>query len=142
MRAILIDPFTQTLTEHELLEEKPRDDIKRLLDCEYTDFVYVIPKHFLLVDEMGLHKPNKYFLLRGYGQPLAGKGLVIGKTPEFGDYASATLSLDAVKKNVMFLGPETIFKGLHSEEKKSGNKFIMSIIADFEGVPKWPEDNS
>jgi hypothetical protein len=57
----------------------------------------------IYVDEEGLLKPqDNFFLYKGYNQPLAGNGLVLGTTDE-GESTSPKISLKEVVENVVFM---------------------------------------
>lgn len=57
----------------------------------------------IYVDEEGLLKPqSNFFLYKGYNQPLAGNGLVLGTT-DAGETVSVKAKLETIKKNVQFM---------------------------------------
>lgn len=107
MRAILIDPFTRTISEVDT--DASLDDVYTLLDIETLTVVAYDREHALFLDDEGLLKSNEvqaYFHVEGSDQPFAGRGLIIGDN--YGDNRAATLSLDAVKKAVTFLDSTTV----------------------------------
>lgn len=106
MKAYLIDPVHAAITEITLDPAKDRlPQIYAHLGCDAIDAVTIpnAPDHTCYVDDEGLHKPLCHFIaLRGYPHPIAGKGLVVRIT-ESGDTAAATLSLDQLKRDVMYI---------------------------------------
>jgi hypothetical protein len=108
VRAILIDPVAKTVTEVEH-DAKDFTDIHRLLSDPENGLkvgcftaVGIDRHHHVFVDDNGLlEDPKHFFEWKGYGQPLAGRGLVLA-TDEAGDTVAAMISLDAVKAAVSF----------------------------------------
>ena len=95
MRAILIDPFTQTIEEVDYSGDYK--DIYTLIQCELFSTVYCL-EDTLFVDDEGLYvKDQRYFKVAGYPQPLAGRGLLLG-TNEEGDSVDATAKLSVIEK--------------------------------------------
>lgn len=100
MDAYLIDPFTRTITQVEYSGDY--QEIYRLIGCdtftcadinEYGDTVFV--------DDEGLinGKPQEFFLVADYPQPLAGKGLVLG-TDQEGESVSPSITLEQLKARI------------------------------------------
>jgi len=144
MRAILIDPFNETVTEvehngdykniYQLLSQNEEIQCKHCKEffakyscgadrygecdcprcqgyCECIDKVVVNTftivelndnRDTMFVDDEGLLKLPKYFFQwRGYDQPLAGKGLILGTNDE-GESISPVITLDRAKDNVVW----------------------------------------
>lgn len=100
MRALLIDPTTQTISEVDYSGDFHH--IYELLDCSTFDVVSIDPAHDIYVDDEGLLKqPSMFFEYKGYQTPLAGKGLVLCHDDE-GNSTAATMSLDELKSQVVF----------------------------------------
>lgn len=109
VKAILIDPFTMTVTE----VEHDADNYQGIYDlishetmrvdtftCAYSKLLK--PGDAIFVDDNGLLKPcERFFKYAGYEQPLAGKGLVLGSDNE-GDTVAAKSSVDIVRVSTMF----------------------------------------
>lgn len=109
-KGVLIDPFACTVTEVEL----PGPDYKCIypvlshismpVDC----FTAAYPEGLrgrdaIFVDDNGLLKPcERFFVIRGYPQELAGKGLVLGADGA-GNTISAETKIATIKDRVMFL---------------------------------------
>ena len=108
MKAILIDPFTRTVTEVEYSGNYQQ--IYDLIDCETFDCAR-INRHGdgIFVDDEGLirDKEQAFFLHADYPQPLAGKGLVLGCDDE-GESVSPHTTLDEVTRKVRFVMPATV----------------------------------
>lgn len=113
MRAILIKP-DQPLDPVEVIEyDGDWRKISKLLSYEKHDVsiftcVYVDENHTLLVDDEGLlHGPEHFFIWPKYPQPLAGRGLILGDSPD-GDSVSATLDVEWVRKSVLCASVDVI----------------------------------
>lgn len=102
MKAILIDPFACTVTSVTL--EPSLGAYYAALGCSMIEAAtYINGRHVLYVDEEGLfRRDQRYFLFNGVGQPLAGRGLIVGFSPASGKEKSATLSADEVRSWVTF----------------------------------------
>lgn len=117
MRGILIDPFECTVTDVEVGGSHANDSVE-LLQSIHTllshatvkvdTFDVCQPAHLtgrdvLYVDDDGLqHAPPRWFVHRGYHQPLAGKGLILG-SDSAGNTRPAKTSLEQVRASVRFL---------------------------------------
>jgi len=105
MKALLIDPHLQTVTEVEyggVLE-----DLYRLTHCEIVEAVGIGKGDVVYVDEEGLfHDPAKqaFFVISDFHQPLAGYGLVVGVTGSGAD-ASPKTTLAQLRGRVSFVIP-------------------------------------
>ncbi len=100
MKAYLIDPFTQSITEVEYSGDY--NQIYSFIDAdlftcadinEFGDTVFV--------DDEGLinGKPQEFFLVADYPTPLAGKGLVLGTNQE-GESVEPSITLDQLRASV------------------------------------------
>lgn len=98
MQAILIDPYKQTIEVVDYSGDWR--DIKALLGCELFTTVYIDDVDSIYVDDEGLYvEDQKFFKLQGYGQPLAGRGLVLG-TDEEGDSTDCVSTLEQIQDMV------------------------------------------
>ena len=107
VRAILIDPIARTFRE-----VRHNGDYKQIYEylsdkdngLDVTDFnsVMIDRRNIVWVDGEGLLKnPRYFFVWRGYHQPLAGRGLVLG-TNEQGETIGTTWSMNMVRDHVRF----------------------------------------
>lgn len=106
VRAILIDPFEKTVTEVQHDADDYRGIYKLIshetmpVDC-FT-VVRLDDVDSVFIDDEGLLKdPTHFFLWRGYPQPLAGKGLILGCDEE-GETIACAMTLEQAKANIGF----------------------------------------
>jgi hypothetical protein len=105
MRAILINPIDHTVTETEYSGDYKH--IYELIDVDTFTIIHLQDKNreTMFLDDNGLLKPNRFFKWHNYGQPLAGKALILG-TDDEGESIGTKLTLDFVKEQVTFLTPK------------------------------------
>lgn len=101
MRAYLIDP------EHFTIEEVDYNgdfhEIYRMIGADCFDAAtFNRNGDCVFVDDEGLLKPNYFFLIDGYPQLLAGKGLVLGVNRE-GESVSPTVTMEDLMQIVSFV---------------------------------------
>lgn len=111
MRAILIDPFTETVTEVD--HTGGLEDIYNWTDCVCITSCnpFSDREHTMFLDDEGLYRDDQaFFGYVGYGQPLAGRALVVG-VDEAGETVACKLSLEGVRAHVGFL-PDLKFVGM------------------------------
>jgi hypothetical protein len=108
VKAILICPFDRIVREVQLDANDFRDIYKYLthelhpVDC-FTAVPITRERDAIMVDDNGLLNDPKYFFLwKGYPQPLAGRGLVVG-TNRAGETVATGLTAAVVMANVLFL---------------------------------------
>lgn len=98
LRAILIDPHTQSISEHSLDDEI--DAWKQLCGWEVATTTRLFGCLAIANDE-GLLQPDPVcFWAEGYPGPLADKVLLFGASTADGETTSCTLSLDDVQRQV------------------------------------------
>lgn len=100
MRGILINPYEEAVTAVEVDE----DNIAKSIDCEWFTIVHYDMFNDLFVDDEGLMTMNdetRFFLIGSYPQPLAGKGLLLGRDGE--NTIGTDLDVDAVFEAVHFI---------------------------------------
>lgn len=99
MKAYLIDPQEREIRQVDY--DGDYKSIYRLLDIDTFTAVELNDKRDVVyVDDEGLLKdPVYFFTVEGYGQPLAGKGLVLGTDGE-GETVEPTLSLETLTQMV------------------------------------------
>lgn len=86
MRAIVIDPFDQSVTEV-VISGNNLKEIYTILDVTCIDAARLENGDVIYVDDEGLLKsPSHFFHLPGItNEPLAGRGLLVGSTPDGSD---------------------------------------------------------
>lgn len=107
MKALLINPFDQTITEVDYSGDYR--NIYEHIGAGTFDVVR-LPGHdlpcesdALFVDDEGLFKEDKrFFRVEGYYQPLCGKALVLG-TDDEGRSVEPCISIEALTKLVTFM---------------------------------------
>ena len=116
-RAILIDPFTQTISEVKMVDTKLQT-IYTLLECRIITITSLANGIDMVLDDEGLLKDSEsqaYFKFGIGSQPFAGKALVIA-TDDEGDFASLPekVSVDKINDKVIFFKPskETLEESL------------------------------
>lgn len=108
MKAILIDVHSQTIKEVEI-EKNASVNIGHIyehLKCDCFTCVGIDENNDVFVDDEGLLSLtplSKFFLYKGYPQPLAGNGLIVGIDHNDGDSVDTTLTIHEVAQNVIFM---------------------------------------
>jgi hypothetical protein len=116
-RAILIDPFNETITEVKMVDTKLQT-IYALLGCNIITITSLANGIDMVLDDEGLLKDsaNQAYFKFGIGsQPFAGKALIVA-TDDEGDFASLPekVSVDKINDRVIFFKPskETLEESL------------------------------
>lgn len=100
MNAYLIDPFARTVTAVE--HNGDYQEIYKFIGASTFDIARLNDGDGIFVDDDGLSKHDQaFFLHKGYGQPLAGKALVLGCDDE-GDSVSPRCTLEDLRQQVQF----------------------------------------
>jgi len=100
MKAILINPFNQTITE--IKYSGNFKEIYKLIDCSTFDCINIDDNNTLFVDDEGLLQQNRYFHWKDYTN-LAGKALIIGVDYQTGEDCDTSWSLQEVENMVEWL---------------------------------------
>ncbi len=104
MKAFLIDPFKQEVSVVEFTGNYK--NIYTHIQCRvFTACAFDQNGDTVWVDDEGLLKDltqQAFFLIAGYPQPLAGRGLVLGAGAE-GESIAPVTSLEDIKSRVKFL---------------------------------------
>ncbi len=107
MRAILIDPVTKTVTETAYNDDyrqiyKLLSDEANGLKVDCFTVVYIDRRNAIFIDDEGLLKnPRYFFFYRGYPQPLAGRGLILG-CDRSGENVATSLIATEVAREITF----------------------------------------
>lgn len=100
MKAILINPFDQTITEVDYSGDYKQ--INQLIGAEYFDVASIGGRDGIFVDDEGLlNAPTHFFEHADYHSPLAGKGLILGCNSE-GNSVDCNTTVEEVKAKVTF----------------------------------------
>ena len=108
MKAILIDPFDESVSEVDYNGDYK--EICNLINCGPIDYVRLDDTNDVYIDDDGLMKnPTRYFRIFSYKtmriHTLAGKGLILGHNDE-GESIATTLDVNEYAKTIQFL-PDT-----------------------------------
>ena len=151
MKAILIDPEAKTITEVE--HNGNFREIYKFIGCEcFTTVSIGSPpdgkklqhngreNHVFVDDEGLLNSPRHFFHWKGYEQPLAGKGLILGCDEE-GETVATTWSVKDVEAMVTYaqysvLGFENIPE---HKEMHYGKEFTVIGHVPVFGLPESGE---
>ena len=125
MRAILIDPVEQTVTEvqcsGQIHDKDGLPGIYTLTHCNLiTAMSLPAPGEVLYLDDEGLLKMNHFFYLYGHTQPFGGKGLILG-TDADGDCIATDFKLNRFSEFVRFAGGPMDMSHHATERNRSGN---------------------
>lgn len=139
MKAFLINPFNHTVIEVQATDWR---DIVNHLKCDIMTVASRIPlpnkgsvEATVYVDDNGLFvEDQSFFQHKGYPEPLAGMGLVIGTDRNDGESADCPCDLDFVNNSVTFLSPPN-YKHPHAKvqtEKATFNPCNEKILSALE----------
>lgn len=100
MKAYLIDPYEQSVSEVEYNGDY--NQIYKLIDATTFDVARIADGDSIYIDDDGLSKDwQEFFMHEDYGNPLAGKGLVLGCNDE-GDSTEPACTLEQLREQVSF----------------------------------------
>lgn len=107
-RAILIDPFTETVSQVTLVDTKFQT-LRTLIDCEIITMAGLADGVDMILDDEGLLKDSNsqaYFKFGIGSQPFAGKALIVG-TDEEGETVSLpeNITTEKIFERVIFFKP-------------------------------------
>lgn len=101
-RAFLIDPVARSL---EPVNVDGFRSIQEVIGCDTFTAAYLENGDVIYVDDEGLFKgPTSFFLVEGYPQPLAGRGIVVGTDAEGNDVPPKTTE-EWLRENLDFGAP-------------------------------------
>jgi len=96
----LIDPFAETVTK--VAYEGDFTCIYKHIKASLFTTVYLENRDAIFVDDEGLFKDDqRFFMFRGYREPLAGRGLVLGANAE-GDTTSPKITMEKLTELISF----------------------------------------
>ena len=127
LRAFLIDPEAKTITQ--VTHNGDYKQIYEFIKCDCFTVVQLDKVNCIYVDDEGLlNNPRYFFTIKGYPQPLAGRGLVLG-TDDEGDTTGTTIKMSWLQDNIGF--KELSVQGFDPiPESKTGPDHWMG-----EGIP-------
>ena len=133
MKAYLVDPVAKTVTEVEH-DGDYRDIYKHIqADC-FTALSINTMGDALYLDDEGLYRDGqRYFHLKGYPQPLGGRGLLLG-TDDEGDSIAPKVSLDQFKKQIAWAAEGLRFEGVTQTEESDDLMFVIRQTPEFKIV--------
>lgn len=111
VKAILIDPFKCSVSEVDLDASDYRNIYKHISHETMRVDIFTVAYpgdpfdsgDAIFVDDEGpLKACSRYFRVRGYSQPLCGKGLIIG-SDDAGHERSARTPIQLIKRGLLFL---------------------------------------
>ena len=108
IKAILIDPFTETVSQVTLVDAKLQT-LKNLIECEIITMTGLANGVDMILDDEGLLKDSNsqaYFKFGIGSQPFAGKALIVG-TDDEGETVSLpeNVTTEKIFKQVIFFKP-------------------------------------
>ena len=107
-RAILIDPFTQTITEVKMVDSKLQT-IYALIGCDLITITSLADGIDMILDDEGLLKDSEnqaYFKFGISSQAFAGKALIVATDSEWNvDSLPEKVSVDKINDRVIFFKP-------------------------------------
>lgn len=115
MKAIIVDPFTQLVTATEYngdyktimshIGTGRAFDIVRLYHTADTgETLYDHVDDHVYIDDEGLYVDDQYFWMHAnYPMPLAGRGLILGGTPD-GDTTDVSTSFITIRDDIRMIG--------------------------------------
>lgn len=103
MKAYLIDPFQMSISEVDYSGDYKH--IYQLIDCDCFDVVTINEEgDGIFVDDEGLinGKSQAFFACYPYPNPLAGKGLVLGRDHE-GESVSPKMTIEDLRDRILWV---------------------------------------
>ena len=96
----LIDPFAETVTQ--VAYDGDFTCIYKHIKASLFTTVYLENRDAIFVDDEGLFKDDqRFFMFKGYREPLAGRGLVLGFNAE-GDTTSPKITMEKLTELISF----------------------------------------
>jgi len=103
MKALLIDPYKQTITEVEHLDDYK--DIQKHIRAAMFDHVRIGENEGVYIADDGLLTANtstRFFMLSNWRYPLAGYGLVLG-SDKYGESVSTQFTIDDLEQDIVWV---------------------------------------
>lgn len=108
MKAVLIDPFNRTIAMIEMGNNWR--EINARIGCQCFTVAGYYDKDVVYCDDEGLlHGPTEFVMISGFGQPLAGRVLMLGSTAD-GDSTDVNTNAVEMMDRVQFLSHEDVME--------------------------------
>lgn len=117
MKAVLIDPFNRTISMVQMgndwrlsIKTPLHTEISARIGCKYFTVAGYYDNDVVYCDDEGLlHGPTEFVMISGFGNPIAGRVLMLGSTAD-GD--STDVNTDAVQMmdKVQFLSHNEVME--------------------------------
>lgn len=149
MKAVLIDPFVQVCTDIEL-PQSGYYETRSVIECRTAGSFYPniidVPgydgRFICWIDDDGLlaDEVAPLWTIEGYGQPIAGRGILRGLDNDEGDHLDCPLPARVVQELLITWRTDLKFVGMitHTEENAEhpilGKMTKISSVATFEKV--------
>lgn len=106
MKAILIDPHSETISE--VFYDGNWKTIAQWIDADLFDVVQIGNDDLIYVDDDGLSKHGqKFFYMQGWPHPLAGKALVLGDS-HYGEVEDVHTDIELFRNSIKFMDGRTV----------------------------------
>jgi len=127
VKAYLIDPEQKSITEM-FYDDSNYRNIGKLIDADLFDVVRFADTHDVIyVDDNGLSADKRFFTVKGYPSPLAGKGLVLG-TNYAGESMAPETTIEGLEQIITFISDHAaITMAVEADEAAVRNKAENTI---------------
>ena len=108
MKAVLIDPFNRTISMIEMGNDWR--EISARIGCKYFTVAGYYDNDAVYCDDEGLlYGPTEFVMISGFGQPLAGRVLMLGSTAD-GDSTDVNTNAVEMLDKVQFLSHNEVME--------------------------------
>ena len=108
MKAVLIDPFNRSISMIEMGNDWR--EISARIGCKYFTVAGYYDNDVVYCDDEGLlHGPTEFVMISGFGQPLAGRVLMLGSTAD-GDSTDVNTNAVEMLDKVQFLSHNEVME--------------------------------
>ena len=108
MKAVLIDPFNRSISMIEIGNDWR--EISARIGCKYFTVAGYYDNDVVYCDDEGLlYGPTEFVMISGFGQPLAGRVLMLGSTAD-GDSTDVNTNAVEMLDKVQFLSHNEVME--------------------------------
>ena len=108
MKAVLIDPFNRSISMIEMGNDWR--EISARIGCKYFTVAGYYDNDAVYCDDEGLlYGPTEFVMISGFGQPLAGRVLMLGSTAD-GDSTDVNTNAVEMLDKVQFLSHNEVME--------------------------------